>query len=160
VTALVGRTTQSAILLDFAIAGPVEQVLWPPPAAAQRQDDLWRSTCLEAFFQAPKTAGYWELNFSPSHAWAAYAFDGYRTGMRAAPMSQPTVDAKTAPNGLFLRALLPVQALAPFAGVAPTAVIETRDGEKSYWAPAHAKDTPDFHTLAGMAPLPDATEPA
>ena len=50
-----------------------------PPAA---QDFLWKRTCGELFLGVPGDPSYLEFNFSPSGDWAAYAFDGYRTGVR------------------------------------------------------------------------------
>ena len=52
----------------------------------QRTDGLWRHTCFEAFICRRATGEYWEYNFSPSGAWAAYQFSGYRAGMQ--PLAQ------------------------------------------------------------------------
>ena len=46
-----------------------------------RTDGLWRHTCFEAFIAAAVRPEYWEYNLSPSGAWAAYHFTGYRAGM-------------------------------------------------------------------------------
>ncbi len=148
------RTTPALLTLVFILQGPVETVLWPPPARLVRQDGLWRTTCLEAFFAAPGQPDYLELNLSPTHAWAAYAFSGYRHGMRDAGLAAPIIETASTQARLRLQATMPLAGLTPFTHVAPTAVIETRTGAKFYWALAHDKDTPDFHTLAGMAPLP------
>ena len=56
-------------------------LLVPAPAPPVRTDGLWRHTCFEAFIAPAGSSEYWEYNFSPSGAWAAYHFTAYRTGM-------------------------------------------------------------------------------
>ena len=53
----------------------------PEPRPAVRTDGLWRHSCFEAFIGHGGARDYWEYNFSPSGAWAAYHFTGYREGM-------------------------------------------------------------------------------
>src|SRR5215831_6139641 len=66
--------------LRFRVRGDISRLLLPKPKACARADDLWRHTCMEAFFRAPGSNSYCELNFSPSTQWAAYAFEDYRHG--------------------------------------------------------------------------------
>ena len=51
------------------------------PANRARADELWQTTCFEAFLEPRAATAYREFNFSPSGDWAAYDFDGYREGM-------------------------------------------------------------------------------
>src|SRR5262249_9406992 len=45
----------------------------------EREDELWRTTCLEAFWGVPGESGYWEINLSPAQErWNLYWFDRYR----------------------------------------------------------------------------------
>ena len=136
--------------LDYSLAGPVETVRWPPEAARVRTDGLWRATCFEAF--ARTATGYVEYNLSPSGAWAAYQFDGYRQGMRALDMPAPFIVARTAPGRFVLTAdvTLPEDAT---GAVGLTAVIEQWDGAVGYWALAHPGERPDFHDAASMAAI-------
>ncbi|KHD87694.1 MAG: hypothetical protein OM95_13195, partial [Bdellovibrio sp. ArHS] len=40
----------NVFLLLFDIQGPGERILWPTPAIIEsRQNELWKTTCLEAF---------------------------------------------------------------------------------------------------------------
>ena len=46
----------------------------------RRRDDLWTTTCFEAFLAAPGGQRYWEVNLAPNGDWAVYRFDRYRSG--------------------------------------------------------------------------------
>ncbi|MFA7291268.1 MAG: DOMON-like domain-containing protein [Rhodocyclaceae bacterium] len=136
--------------LGFVIHGEAAQldcILLPEPCAAIRVDGLWQHTCCEVFIGVDGQTGYREFNFSPSGAWAAYAFTAYR---QAAALPLGPV-----PNVAFLRSegsLTLATTLAP--GWLPksrplclglSAVIELVDGTRSYWGLAHAAAQPDFH---------------
>ena len=54
-------------------------------SSKERQDNLWKHTCFEAFFARPDSEQYWELNVAPSGHWNLYQFDGYRSGGREEP---------------------------------------------------------------------------
>ena len=133
-----GRT----LSLEYSLIGPVEMVRWPEGAARVRTDELWRTTCFEAF--ARTAAGYVEYNLSPSGAWAAYAFDDYREGMRRLEIPAPFIVTRMAQGRFVLTAdvTLPEDAT---GAVGLTAVVEGLDGAIAYWALRHPSDKPDFH---------------
>jgi hypothetical protein len=135
------------LAIAYHVTDPGARILWPPPATG-RTDNLWQHTCFEAFIGAEETTAYAEFNFAPSGALAAYAFSDYRTGMRNLDLATPPAIAATAPGPW--RATLDVTALHALIGPPPwrlaiTAVIEAKDGTKSYWSLAHAPGAPDFH---------------
>lgn len=136
------RRAGRGLSLEYRVAGPVETVRWPEPAGRVPTDGLWRTTCFEAFVATPD--GYVEVNLSPSGAWAAYKFDGYREGMGALSIPAPFIVTRSAPGrfALTVDVELPVEATGP---VGLAAVIEALDGAISYWALAHPSDKPDFH---------------
>ncbi|MFA4938254.1 DOMON-like domain-containing protein [Brevundimonas sp.] len=136
------RRAGRVLSLEYVLAGPVEMVRWPQAAERVRTDGLWQATCFEAFVRT--TGGYVEINLSPSGAWAAYRFDGYREGMRALEMPAPFIVTRTAPGRFVLTAdvTLPEDA---GESVGLSAVIEGFDGTIAYWALAHPSDKPDFH---------------
>lgn len=135
------------LTIDYRVVDPHRAILWPA-AAAGRTDDLWQHSCFEAFIASAAGNAYAEFNLAPSSAWAAYAFDDYRAGMRdlalaAAPVIEPVESG-------HWRVTLDLTRLAPLIGPAPwrlavTAVIEARDGSKSFWSLAHPPGKPDFH---------------
>lgn len=153
------RAGETMLSIAYLIAGDVAALLTPAPAIPARRDELWRHTCFEAFIQDGD--GYAEVNLSPSGEWAAYRFDGYRAGMRAAAIAAPPVIATAVePRRLIVRAAIDLAGLiAPGpARIGLSAVIEAKDGSKSYWALAHPEGKPDFHHRACFAielPAPD-----
>jgi hypothetical protein len=129
----------------LALAFTVEDwsmVRIPDPAPPVRTDGLWKTTCFELFVWPEGVDGYVEFNFSPSGAWAAYAFDGYRAGMRDLEIAPPVIAFGRGRLEVTLDlAFLPEGACQ--AGL--SAIIQGRDGAKSYWALAHPPGKPDFH---------------
>lgn len=117
----------------------------PPPATAERADELWRTTCFELFV-AGDGASYRELNFSPSGQWAAYELDDYRTGMRNFPVGVETEIYQTT-NELSFSIKISTEFPNP-VHVGLTAVIEERGGAISYWSTSFAPGKPDFHAAS------------
>jgi hypothetical protein len=128
--------------LSFDLTGDPVGLSVPPPRSPERADELWRHTCFEVFVAAEQ--GYYEFNLSPSSEWAAYRFDGYRKGMREAHLPDPIIIWAESREGAELIATLrlPGDSTGPFG---LSAVIEARDGSRSYWALAHPPGKPDFH---------------
>ncbi|HEX3918505.1 MAG TPA: DOMON-like domain-containing protein [Caulobacteraceae bacterium] len=141
----------SLLTLTYRLSGRVDSLVLPPPAGGVRCDELWRTTCFEAFVRPGDGDAYLELNLSPSTAWAAYRFSGYRAGMADARTAPPAIAFEATPDGCILTATidLPAGARALWR-VALTAVIEEVSGAKSYWSLAHAPGRPDFHNAAGF----------
>jgi len=142
--------------LRYELQGELAGVLFPPPAAPWRTDGLWRHTCFELFCAVPGGSAYYEFNFSPAGAWAAYRFGGYRERLadpelRAAPLvtlgesgEAATVDVRLDVTGL--------PRLAPHAPleVALAAVVETRGHAIGHFALAHPAEQADFHDRRGF----------
>jgi hypothetical protein len=126
----------------YSIAGAAKELIWEP-GEPSRADELWRHTCCELFVMA-EGGGYLEFNFAPSGQWAAYRFDGYRRGIRDLEYVVPRLTVDQGNERLVLHAEVDLPAIAAIA-VGLSAVIETADGTKSYWALAHPPGKPDFH---------------
>jgi hypothetical protein len=137
------RPRPGSVMLTYVATGRIADVVIPPPAPSQRADELWRHTCFEAFLGGREGGGYYEFNLSPSTEWAAYSFNGYRSGMRPAPMIAPKIEAGADRTRFGLRAVLRLADTPWRLGL--SAVIEEKDGRVSYWALAHAPGKPDFH---------------
>lgn len=147
------------LALTYVVTGDIAALELPPPSAGGRTDELWKHTCLEAFVGAVGQAGYHEFNLAPSTQWAAYGFSGYREGMAPVePFEDPGVAVDAAPDRFVQRATLNLGDLPGLRAdadwrLALTAVIEQRDGLKSYWALAHPAGRPDFHHADGFSQI-------
>ena len=148
------------LVLDYRLTGATAKLVLPPPAAPTRADELWRRTCFEAFVRTATSEAYFEFNFSPSGAWAAYGFSAYRTGMSPARgLVAPLVEVARTAGSLRLRAWLEPPCDPPWR-LGLSAVIEEGNGRKSYWALRHPPGRADFHHLEGFAyELPSADGP-
>lgn len=140
--------------LGYRVVGNLGLLHLPPAAPAERTDDLWKTTCFEAFIQPSDGPGYFEFNLSPSGAWATYGFIGPRQGMRpAVEIPAPRIETMAEAAGFQLGAEvdLPPGEFPPGGRwrVGITAVVEDLDGAKSYWALAHPPGAPDFHSPDG-----------
>lgn len=138
------RTARDDFALEY-LAWPAEVLALPAGKAAQRADDLWKTTCFELFAKPMRGEAYFEFNLSPSFEWAAYGFDRYRAGRRPLALRfDPEITIT--PVGFFLGAELDLEMLGEAdAHLGLFAVIEERDGTKSYWSLAHPPGKPDFH---------------
>ena len=129
----------------FRAIGDIGRLVLPPPAPAVQTDGLWRTSCFELFAGAGGPS-YREFNLSPSGAFAAYHFDDYREGMRAAA-ARIAIETSHDDKVLTLRAVIS-DAFALPERVGLAAVIEESDGMIRYWATAFAPGKPDFHAAA------------
>jgi hypothetical protein len=146
-----GRSDTVSLVLRYRVRAKPSDLRLPLPASPTRSDGLWQHSCFELFVRAAAPGPYYEFNFSPSSAWAAYRFDDHRSGMAAAPMpAPPCIRMRSAPDLVELTVQLELDQLPELAGAATlhiglSAVIEEADGRKSYWALAHPAGVPDFH---------------
>src|SRR5262245_15052360 len=78
------RPRADCLVLSYTATGRLGEIRVPELAVSERSDELWRHTCFEAFIRGASGPEYYEFNFAPSTRWAAYRFDGYRSGMAVA----------------------------------------------------------------------------
>jgi hypothetical protein len=140
---------------DFEIRGEIQQLEIPAPAQSRRTDGLWQHTCCEAFLRPRGEHAYQEWNFSPSSEWAAYAFDGYRAGMRPLTIStDPIIVCDMGIDRLRLTATIErATGAAAAVQMGLSAVLRDRRGKIYYYALQHAPETPDFHHDTSFAAL-------
>ena len=145
-------------LLEFRVSGPLEQLIFPDPTIVEsRRDELWKGTCLEAFFAAdtgPENS-YLEMNVAPNGDWNAYEFSGYRQGMQTSEQTKVRVIHRegTSDEVLF-RIRLESPLLGQMKWASLTTILKHTDGTSTYWALKHPRSQPDFHDKdAFIAPL-------
>lgn len=142
------RPRSCCLELSYVITGQLKELSLPPTAAVKRADELWRHTCFEAFIRTAQTE-YYEFNFSPTSAWAAYRFSDYRCDQSVAVIPIPIVTVRSSSDRYSLQASLQLESLyvpeQPLWHLGLSAVVEDKSGRLSYWALAHASGKPDFH---------------
>jgi hypothetical protein len=148
---LVARPDATQLTLNYRLAGDLDALQLPEPRPAVRTDGLWRHSCFEAFIGHAGGPDYWEYNFSPSGAWAAYRFGAYREGMAALLKgAAPAVTPRIRTDAIELSVRLDLSWLARSdAGrglrLGLAAVVEDKARVLSYWALKHPAEKPDFH---------------
>jgi hypothetical protein len=142
----VARPRAGSLMVHYFVTGKISDLRMPPAVATARTDELWRHTCFEAFVSAAPGDVYYEFNFAPSTQWAAYRFNGYRSGMCVATeINAPRIEVQSASESYTLQAVLDFDQLSPPWRLGLSAVIEDKSGIKSYWALAHPPGNADFH---------------
>lgn len=139
-----------ALALRFVLEGRLSEIAIPPRTKPGRGVELWKHTCFEAFVRAPGGTAYWEFNLAPSTQWAMYGFKDYRERGKDPKSAPPRLELRTAPR-LEVATRLDLSPLKGPWEVALSAVVENRDGSRSYWALKHPLEGgPDFHHAAGF----------
>jgi hypothetical protein len=148
----VARTSPAGLALRYVLTGRTAGILLPPADVPQRTDALWRHTCCEVFVRPLGNRGYYECNFAPSTRWAAYVFDGYRSGRRPAEaIAAPRIVTRTEDGQFAMDVTLALPGLDGTGWcIALAVVVEDADGGISYWALAHPPGQPDFHHADGF----------
>ncbi|MEB3190047.1 MAG: DOMON-like domain-containing protein [Snowella sp.] len=149
ITGQIERFT-SQLSLTWFITGEIDQIaIAAPNPLPTRQDHLWQTTCFEFFLGLTDQPDYWEFNLSPSGHWNCYRFSDYRQGMvTETALKILPFQFDHLPQRLTLQINLDLSGLlssssALMAGI--TTVIQTLDGNLSYWALTHPGPAADFH---------------
>jgi hypothetical protein len=142
---------ENQLSIRYEVTDDIKQILLPSPSPApSRKDDLWKATCFEFFLAIPNQPRYWEFNMSPSGDWNVYIMDAYRrVGFREEKaISQLTFEFKQDESRISLNLpvdLSPIIASETNLQASITAIIQTKDGNETYWALAHPGGQADFH---------------
>ncbi|WP_413584654.1 DOMON-like domain-containing protein [Bdellovibrio sp. HCB274] len=152
-------TSPDEVILEFFLLGPTRHLHFPPQredaeGTVPRRDELWKTTCLEAFFSFDQNADspYLEVNCSPNGDWNAYSFISYRQGMKADGTASVSLSHRSLESDqAVFRVKIQSPALRQFKKLGITAVIEFSDGSKSYYALSHPGTQADFHNKAAFS---------
>ena len=120
-----------------------------------RKDELWRTTCFEFLLAIKNKTQYWEFNISPSGNWNVYLMDAYRqVGMREeVRIKRLPFEVQKEANSISLElaiTLNPIIASEKPIEVGVASVIETLNGQETYWALVHPHPEADFHVREGF----------
>jgi hypothetical protein len=146
----IAHARAGTLVLHYRVTGTIDGLRLPPVVSSARAHELWLHTCFEAFVGTSSCTPYYEFNFAPSTQWAAYQFDGYRSGMRAATAIEPQIEVHASPECYALQAVLALDRLSNLPRdikwrLGLSAMIEETSGRQSYWALAHPPGKADFH---------------
>jgi hypothetical protein len=142
---------ENKISLRYEITGNINQiVLSSKSPSPSRTDDLWKATCFEFFIAIPDQPQYWEFNMSPSGDWNVYIMDAYRrVGFREeTSFKQLSFVFRHMQNALSLDISLdlsPILQPSQTFQMSITSIIQTTDGQETYWALTHPGPQADFH---------------
>lgn len=135
----------------FGVGAPAARFVISSVSEPWRADELWKTTCFEAFVREQGGESYREWNFAPKGNWAAYDFSGYRQDMAEAEVdSPPYIRMEDNFTWWTVGATIAVEADKQWE-LGLSAVLEEKDGTKSYWALAHPSEKPDFHAAGCFA---------
>ncbi len=148
------RATSSGCDAEFRLEGDMSRIKIPQHKPPAREDDLWKTTCFEIFWQPVGGTYYREFNLSPSSRWACYDFDSFREGMRDAPVDAISLACSHSDNELILKASIASQLPDP-AQVALNAIVEDASGNIQFWALGFPPGKPEFHSEACRTKIVD-----
>lgn len=145
--------TDAEMRLSYRLAGDIARLRLPEPGESMRADSLWQHSCFEAFLRPDGGDRYYEFNFAPSSAWAAYCFGARRGDPELPEVAAPTIACRRDAATFEMMVRLPLDGLPELAQPAAidagiSAVVEDARGLLTYWALAHGSREPDFHDPA------------
>ena len=143
--------TENRLSIRYVVTGEIDSILLPTLVKSpSRKHDLWKATCFEFFIAIKDQPQYWEFNMSPSNNWNVYAMDAYRqVNMREeVAFTQLPFEFKKTNAEILLDIsvdLNPILQHDQVLQIGITTIIQTMDGNESYWALAHPGQQADFH---------------
>lgn len=153
---ITGEITRSRQLsLSYELQGSLAEVKIAAVAGPpRRKDELWTTTCFEFFLAVPESQRYWEFNLALAGHWNVYRFDSYRQGMQTeSAFTALPFSVQIQPTRVRLDIEVDLERIVPATQpleVAITAVIQSAQGEVSYWALTHPGSQADFHQRQGF----------
>lgn len=153
---------KNIVILHYSLEGKIDDILLPLASMNPgRKDELWKKTCFEFFLAIKDQPQYWEFNMSPSGDWNVYHMDAYRRVCFREEMSiqQLQFEVQQEPSCFTLDAVVdlnPIIQQSHSLDVGITAVIQTADGNETYWALTHPAPLADFHLRESF--IPDLAE--
>ncbi|MEP5939024.1 MAG: hypothetical protein ABJ239_11910 [Erythrobacter sp.] len=139
------QPSEAGCRAQFFLNGDVSAIKVPVHLPSSRQDNLWKTTCFEIFWQPDGGSYYREFNLSPSSQWACYDFDDFRRNSRDALVENIAIACAHSSDALMLSA--DIASELPLPGqIALNAIVEDKDGNIQFWALAFQEGKPEFHS--------------
>ena len=149
---------RDGVQLEFRLRDPgawVLDTLTPgeyTAANVRRADELWKTTCFEAFWGIRGQPGYWELNLSANKSeWNLYHFESLRSPHPPRPSDDYRLHRLSRTGDALLCEL---ETSLPLAELEKSLCAVTRLKDKTlYFSERHARDKPDFHNRSAWSPV-------
>jgi len=135
-----------SLKLSFLLEGALVNYAFSSSQMPKRANELWKATCFELFLANSKKDEYYEFNISPSLAWNLYHLSTYRAEPKEVELLVEPVIKITKENGCYrVDFELKGFALSSFDRVNLTAILLTKEGERTFWSLKKMQGSPDFH---------------
>jgi hypothetical protein len=140
--------------IHYSITGERYSILLPSISdLPARKNELWKATCFEFFIALKDQPRYWEFNLSPSGDWNVYDLGRYRQVnlQEETAFTQLPFEFRRTSHEYSLAIsvnISPILKLEQILQIGIAAVIQTQDGNETYWALAHPGapgEGADFH---------------
>lgn len=135
--------------ISFYAQGDTSQIkgLSNSKTLQSRKNELWKTTCFEAFLKPKTQEHYWEINLNSSGDWNFYFLEAYRKNLIEETQAHVSSFQATLTKGIFH---LEIETYLPFLNhesiwISPCVILESQKGEKSYWSIHHPESQPNFH---------------
>lgn len=123
----------------------IDMAINPHQNVLSRKNELWKTTCFEAFVQIDGTDVYFEINLSTLGEWNIYKFQSCRTPQPPNEWEDAYLEnVQFKPGQLQASFHFPLKKDQKIK-VGLTAVIDFIDGRKNYYSLKHTQQNPDFH---------------
>ena len=144
------RYEKSQLVLNYKIEGPVQRLYSKTsPKELRKGKDLWKKTCLEAFFFDEGKSSYTELNFNILGEYCFIYFEDYRKEIIACETFKCLdINSKFEEKQISAEIHLMVPPGLRFM-LSPTAILMPEGKDALYFALQHG-EKPDFHSRSAI----------
>jgi len=133
--------------LSFSLEGGLEDYLFPAVCKNKKANELWKATCFELFLASSNEEAYYELNVSPSLEWNFYSLPTYRAEVKEVENVSLNINTFKKENTYEINMTLESDILdfESFDTCNMTAILLTKNRERTFWSLKPMGDVPDFH---------------
>ncbi len=140
------KIVKSQIYISFTLTGALDSYIFPHEQRLERVDELWKSTCFELFLANSNEEEYYELNISPSLGWNFYHLKKYRAEVEEVELlSEATINVIKEGGNYKIEFKLEGFDFEKSNIYNITAILLTKEGERTFWSLKPMDGTPDFH---------------
>ena len=152
------QRNDTKVSIEFKLIGKIPLVDLGKPGLVShqnRENFLWQHTCFEGFIGLPTEEKYWEFNITPLGGWNFYRFTSYREDMIEDSRVKQIIILHTNDSGQYsvtcdidfsdIREVKDHWEKGETVLLGLSAVIEMKNGQKTYCALKHCGERPDFH---------------